>query len=681
VTGTSISALLAVFLGVLMLPVLFIPYVAWSYRSRRTLGLGYAAITATAVVYGMALWTYTILPLPDSATMSCTPGIRNQFIPLAALGDINLTANGLTDPALLQLVANVALFVPFGMLVRHLTTLRAGWVVVAGLGVSLLIELTQLTGVWGLYPCAYRIFDVDDLLTNTIGAGIGVALAPILRRVPGQEVIPTDEPRVVRPARRLIGMAVDLMAVQLVAFAVHLAVALIGRQTGWLSEDVNLEALGGWILLGTALVFQLGVPWFARGATLGQLLVLVRPVDQYDQPPGSKAKLIRWVVGSGGYFTLSALAGITGVDVLETIATAWLVLTGVVVLFRHPRGISGYAAGLTVADARDPIPGYSEANAVDPRSLGVGVVALLTAIYLGITALTAISSLAPWVGLGIGVLGVGALVLVSLALVPALIANGLVMLRKEGRGVGSVLMLLAAAGIVGLFALLVLAVVTGWVWLLALTLGALAVTSYLGFLFLAFLLYGQWYGRQRPTGRADAVVVLGSRVYGDRVPPLLAARIDRGIEVFNDLRDRYPGADIKLICSGGQGADEVMSEGEAMARYAVAQGVPEDLVLAETQSRNTRENLTLSRELLEQQGSGTAMVVSTNNFHALRAAIIARELGLDARVVGAATARYYFPSAVMRDFVGVLARQPLLHGVVAVVLALVVGGLTALLTA
>lgn len=66
---------MAVFTGALLLPLVFVPYVAWTYRKRHTLGLGHAAISAAAVVYVMALWTYTILPLPDSATLSCTPGI------------------------------------------------------------------------------------------------------------------------------------------------------------------------------------------------------------------------------------------------------------------------------------------------------------------------------------------------------------------------------------------------------------------------------------------------------------------------------------------------------------------------------------------------------------------------------------------------------------------------------
>ncbi len=45
-----------------------------------------------------------------------------------------------------------------------------------GFGLSLACELTQLTGIWGIYPCAYRAFNVDDLLLNTLGCVSGAAL-------------------------------------------------------------------------------------------------------------------------------------------------------------------------------------------------------------------------------------------------------------------------------------------------------------------------------------------------------------------------------------------------------------------------------------------------------------------------------------------------------------------------
>lgn len=82
------------------------------------------------------------------------------------------------------------MFVPLGAFVRHFTS--RGVVVGTVLGMtagflsSLLVEVTQLSGVWGLSSCAYRLFDVDDLLANTAGALLGALVAPVLLLVPGQ---------------------------------------------------------------------------------------------------------------------------------------------------------------------------------------------------------------------------------------------------------------------------------------------------------------------------------------------------------------------------------------------------------------------------------------------------------------------------------------------------------------
>ena len=149
-------------------------------------------------------------------------------------------------------------------------------------------------------------------------------------------------------------------------------------------------------------------------------------------------------------------------------------------------------------------------------------------------------------------------------------------------------------------------------------------------------------------------------------------RIDRGLALVN--REIADGRAPLLVLSGGQGPDETMPEGEAMARYAVQHGADPAHVRAETASVNTEANLTLSGVLLRQEGREGPVVVVTNDFHAFRAAIIAREVGLDAQVVGARTARYFFPSAVLREFVGVLARTPWLHAVATLVAVLLAGG-------
>lgn len=60
-------------------------------------------------------------------------------------------------------------------------------------------------------------------------------------------------------------------------------------------------------------------------------------------------------------------------------------------------------------------------------------------------------------------------------------------------------------------------------------------------------------------------MVLGCGIAGEKVTPLLAARVDRGIAL---LRCNPKAV---LIMSGGQGPGEKIPESEAMADYAIEQ--------------------------------------------------------------------------------------------------------------
>lgn len=139
---------------------------------------------AATSVYAVALVAYTLLPLPDVAANCGVSSAGIELLPGHSVGDILRETQGLsfvsalTSRATLQVALNVALFIPFGIIARRYWNRGPVVSIVLGAALSLLIETTQLTGIWGLYDCAYRVADVDDLITNTAGAAIGVFLAP-----------------------------------------------------------------------------------------------------------------------------------------------------------------------------------------------------------------------------------------------------------------------------------------------------------------------------------------------------------------------------------------------------------------------------------------------------------------------------------------------------------------------
>ena len=164
----------------------------------------------------------------------------------------------------------------------------------------------------------------------------------------------------------------------------------------------------------------------------------------------------------------------------------------------------------------------------------------------------------------------------------------------------------------------------------------------IGALALHFLLFPV---RKEP----DAIIILGSGLIGDKVPPLLAQRLEKGKSIYEQFEGRP-----NLIVSGGQGSDELIAEAEAMAIYLMEHGVPEDAILIENRSRTTFENLTFSKHILEEEELGKRVLVVTNSFHALRAGVFMRRLKIPGRSIGSRTAFYYLPSAWIRETFGLV---------------------------
>ncbi|MFJ3958928.1 YdcF family protein [Arthrobacter sp. NPDC090010] len=271
-------------------------------------------------------------------------------------------------------------------------------------------------------------------------------------------------------------------------------------------------------------------------------------------------------------------------------------------------------------------------------------------------------------------------VLLALLAVPVLgvflVVNGIMMLRREGRSLANLLSL--AVGLLVLFAPMLLGALgrvtsrpDAPTWLSMIPFLIFVLVAYVGFVFSAFLVYSFVYARTRSRQVPDYVIILGSGLIGGKVPPLLAGRLDKAIQIYQ----RSP-ADSKpvLIPSGGQGPDESRSEGEAMAEYLRDAGIPSTEVLTEPRARTTMENLEFSRALMTVPDP--AITVATSSYHVFRAAMYTRRAGMKAIVRGSRTAAYFVPSAFLREFIAVFLQYKWIN--LGVCLAIVLGFLALL---
>ena len=135
---------------------------------------------------------------------------------------------------------------------------------------------------------------------------------------------------------------------------------------------------------------------------------------------------------------------------------------------------------------------------------------------------------------------------------------------------------------------------------------------------MAAVLLFSWMDQARP---AESIVVLGAAQYDGKPSPVLRARLDHGISLWNNGMGKV------LVLTGGRGAGDTTSEADVGRTYARKHGVPDTAILLENRGRTTRESMLGVAELLESRGSKTAILVS-DPFHMLRLSIIGRRFGL-----------------------------------------------------
>ena len=176
-----------------------------------------------------------------------------------------------------------------------------------------------------------------------------------------------------------------------------------------------------------------------------------------------------------------------------------------------------------------------------------------------------------------------------------------------------------------------------------------------------------------PEKNKDFLIVLGCGLKPDGTPtPLLQGRLDRALR-FSEQQRAETGKELTFVTSGGKGSDELVSESEAMARYLLSHGVPEERILREDRSTSTFENMQFSKEKIWAIDPGAKIAFSTTNFHVFRSGLFARRVKMRAVGMGAKTKWYYWPNAAVREFADLLTKhrvkQALILGAMVVIYA------------
>ncbi|MCM3134304.1 VanZ family protein [Paenibacillus polysaccharolyticus] len=283
---------------------LLVPWLIYGYRKDGFFSWSRFAVSFSFIFFLMAAYCLVILPLPATRN-NCAGHAANAVYynlqPFMFVKDImretpiiwsqpSTWINMIKGRAFLQVLFNVLLLMPLGVYIRYFWQKRSFWkhALVAGFGLSLFFEVTQLTGLYGYFSCPYRLFDVDDLMLNTSGAVIGFFAAPlVLALFPSRESIQAKREQIVEqnrvyPVPQLLALLIDGIVVVIIANLMS-----IFTLTNDIQDVINTS---------TAMVIVLFfIPWVRNGVTPGSAVLRFRYVDRQTGTPTLSTLLKRFI--------------------------------------------------------------------------------------------------------------------------------------------------------------------------------------------------------------------------------------------------------------------------------------------------------------------------------------------------------------------------------------------------
>ncbi|RUS45021.1 VanZ family protein [Cohnella sp. AR92] len=249
-----------------------LPFLIVQYRRHGYIHKYRAILLYLLLLYLLNAVYLIVLPFPSTVHNQPPEHSYFQLIPFHFLADIGKETEFridqpstylhlLKERAFLQVAFNVALTIPFGLFLRYY--FRAKWTLCLffSLGLSLFFEVTQVTGIYGIFDYPYRLFDVDDLMTNTLGGMIGYVaadwLASLLPRIDRLDETVDLSTKRVTYTRRGIAFLIDwaiLLPVGAVLAVLHLRFAY----------------------LPLVIVYFIAIPYATNGLTAGKWVVRIR---------------------------------------------------------------------------------------------------------------------------------------------------------------------------------------------------------------------------------------------------------------------------------------------------------------------------------------------------------------------------------------------------------------------
>lgn len=260
--------------------IITLPYLIYNYRRRGSVWSLRVLIIYSFILYLLCCFFLVIWPLPDrdyvvnltTPTMQLTPFTFISEIvrdgQQVAGSAIEVVKGVLLSQSFYQVAFNLIMFIPFGIYLKYYFDCSFLKTLLLSFALSLLFELTQLSGLYFLYPRGYRLFDVDDLIINSLGGAVGYLLAmPLSKLLPTRQEIDEASYRrsqKVSLLRRAVALICDGVMIAILTVIIGIGVNMIG---GRLAETPVWD-----MLLTVSVCYFAILPILTNSQTIGQKL-------------------------------------------------------------------------------------------------------------------------------------------------------------------------------------------------------------------------------------------------------------------------------------------------------------------------------------------------------------------------------------------------------------------------
>ena len=284
-----------------------LPYIIYNYNKFGSILFIRTILVYLFVLYIISAYFLIIMPLPSIEYVSHLT-TKVQLVPFDLIRNIIKTVHFdykdistyvyiFKNAYVYQTIYNLFLMVPFGIFLRYYFKCNLKKTVLFTFLLSLFFELTQLTGLYFIYPNAYRLFDVDDLIVNTLGGMFGYILTPLFTKLlPSKEELDLKSYKKgfkVSSTKRIITFMIDIVLLLLI-IGIELVIDY------FYNLSLNYYT---YIFVAILIIFNI-IPFVSGGKTIGYQITNIIVADSNGEKVKRYKLLFRNIILSYIYIPM-----------------------------------------------------------------------------------------------------------------------------------------------------------------------------------------------------------------------------------------------------------------------------------------------------------------------------------------------------------------------------------------